>query len=204
VLPLARQDGATVYLIGHSPKPPVQPGARFGDEHVARGASDWRNAADTVLYLKRDATLGELAVVLRHAKTRVGRRHPPVWFQLEDVVPGKAARVVFGGAYDDTSGQGEAAGLSKAVQATITTLKASPGGIYLTTLMSALTKGEGRCSEATARRAVAVVRGKQPWPAGPFKGKHHAVVTEDRHGRQRFLTFDPALSPLEATEGDDE
>jgi hypothetical protein len=202
VLPLARQDSATVFLLGHSPKPPVQPGARFGDEHVARGASDWRNAADAVLYLRRDPTLGELAVVLRHSKVRVGARHAPVWFQLEDVVPGKAARVVFGGAYDDTSGQGAAAGLYKAVQTATSAVKSATGGIYLTTLISVLT--DSGCSKATARRAVGVLRGKQPWPAGTFKGKRQAVVTEDQHGRQVFLTFESALNPLGEPESDDD
>ena len=31
----------------------------------------------------------------------------PLWFTLEDVTPGTAARLVYGGAYDDQSGQGE-------------------------------------------------------------------------------------------------
>jgi hypothetical protein len=81
-------------------------------------------------------------------------------------------------------------------------LKTAPGGIYLTALITTLT--ESGCSKATARRAVDVLRGKHPWPAGSSKGKRHAVVTEDQHGRQRFLTFDAALNPLAEPESDDE
>src|SRR5262249_33590992 len=82
---LARNRGPTVHLIAHSPKPPIKPGLRFSDEHVARGASDWRNAADVVLYLRRERTLGADAVVLKHAKARIGRRHAPIWFALEEL-----------------------------------------------------------------------------------------------------------------------
>jgi hypothetical protein len=101
ILPLAREHGATVLLIGHSPKAPTQPGATFGDEHVARGASDWRNAADTLLYLKRDRTLGECAATLKHAKQRIGPRHPPLWFELQEPEPGRAVRLVYGGHFSE-------------------------------------------------------------------------------------------------------
>jgi hypothetical protein len=202
VLPFARQDGAAVLLIGHSPKPPVQAGARFTDEHVARGASDWRNAADAVLYLRRDPSLGAGAVILRHAKTRVGARHAPVWFQLEDTVPGHAARIVYGGAYDDTSGQAEAAGLYRAVEATVTVLRGAPDGIPLSDLRVALTATG--TSKTTARRAIDVVRSKRPWPGGPAKGSKRAVVTEEQRGKRKVLTFDPTTAPFTEPNHDDE
>jgi hypothetical protein len=66
------------------------------DEHVARGASEWRNATDVLLYLRRDLVLGPTAVVLRCAKQRVGRKVRPIWFRL-DVEPGPAVRLVYGG-----------------------------------------------------------------------------------------------------------
>jgi hypothetical protein len=56
IVPFSRQHHVTVYVIAHSPKPPLQPGQRLTDEHVARGASAWRNTSDALLYLRRDPT----------------------------------------------------------------------------------------------------------------------------------------------------
>jgi len=201
ISPLARTYGSTVYVIAHSPKPSMQAGARFTDEHAIRGAGDWRNAVDATLYLRKDATLGELAVVVRHSKSRNFPKHQPIWFTLEDVIPGKAARLVYGGAYNDESGQGEAAGLLRVVMAGVEALKGSRGGLYVKGLLAQLV--DGGTSKATARRALDVIRGKKPWPGGSLRGKTHAVATEDRHGRSVFLTFDAAQWPDDGG-GDDE
>jgi hypothetical protein len=189
ILPLAREHGATVYVNVHSPKPPTQPGARFTDEHVARGAGDWRNAADVMLYLRRDATLGEQAVVIRHAKCRIGPRHRPLWFALEDTTPGQAVQLVYGGTYDEDSGQGASAGLARAVSAAVDRLKATPSGIYRAALEQDLVAAG--VSKATFRRALDVLRAKTPWPYGSQRGRKHAVVDEDRQGKRVFLTFLP-------------
>jgi len=189
VMPLARRYGATVYVIGHSPKPPAQPGGRFTDEHVARGASEWRNAADVVLYLRRDATLGPQAVVLRHAKQRVGRRPTPIWFSVEDVEPERSARLVYGGTYAEETGQAGAAGLARAVAAVVDALKAAPTRLSLSDLQKQL--AAAKFSTATLRRAVDVVRGKLPWPSGPLRGRKEPIVTEEREGKRLFLLLIP-------------
>jgi hypothetical protein len=194
ILPLAREHGATVLLIGHSPKPPTQPGAALGDEHVARGAGDWRNAADTVLHLRRDRTLGELAVVVRHAKQRIGPRHAPLWFELQEPEPGRAVRLVYGGRFSQEA-QGIQAGVQKAVAAVVAVLKASPAGVYATELGAQVLADGG--SKATYRRALDVLRGKKPWPHGPLRGKTQAVVTEDKHGKRVFLALDVAVWPAD-------
>lgn len=200
ILPLARVHGATVYVIVHSPKAPTNPGQRFTDEHVARGAADWRNAADVVLYLRRDPTLGKQAVVLRHAKVRIGPRHDPVWFSLEDVEK-HAVRIVYGGTYADDTGQGAAAGLARGIAAAIEVLKASGDGILVGELQKQLI-GPG-VSKATARRAVAVVRGKKPWPHGRLNGRKQAIALEDRRGRQVFLALDVAQAEHYAVSDED-
>ena len=164
---------------------------------MARGAGDWRNAADAVLYLRRD--LGDLTVVLRHAKQRVGRRHEPVWFTLEEVDPGSAVRLVLGGTYSEETGQGAAVGLRQAVLQAVAELKANAGGLYLDSAIRTASVG---LSKATARRALDTIRGKVPWPYGPHQGKQ-AVVTEDRHGKRVFLTLDAAQAICDAPEDDD-
>lgn len=194
VLPLAREYGATVLLIAHSPKPPTQPGGRFSDEHVARGAGDWRNAADTVLYLKRDPSLGELAVVLRHAKQRVGPRHRPIWFRLEDVEPGQAVRLVFGGGYSE-EGQGIQAGVRKALASAVEVLKGAPTGLPLRDLRQHL--ATGGTTTASFRRTLDFLRGRKPWPFGPHRGKRVAVVTEEKVGKAIVVTFDVAAWPTD-------
>jgi hypothetical protein len=201
VAPLARKYGSTVYVIAHSPKPSMQPGARFTDEHATRGAGDWRNAVDATLYLRKDATLGELAVVVRHTKSRNFPRHTPMWFTLEDLIPGQSARLVYGGIYHDETGQGEAAGLLRTVMASIEALKASPGGIYVKGLLDQLVTGG--TSKASARRALDVLRGKKPWPGGPLRGKTKPVVAEDRHGKSVFLTFLAEQWPARERDDDD-
>jgi hypothetical protein len=167
---------------------------------VVRGAGDWRNAADTVLYLRRDATLGRLAVVVKHGKHRVGPKHAPMWFTLEDVIPGKAARLVYGGAYDDESGQGEAAGLMSAVLVLVDALKASSSGLYVKGLLDQVIAGG--TSKASARRALDILRGKKPWPGGALRGQKRSVVEEDKHGRSVFLTFLAAQWPTDDVDDD--
>lgn len=191
VLPLARVYGCTVYLLGHSPKPPTQPGQRFTDEHVARGAGDWRNGVDILLYLRRDPSLGADAVVLRHAKCRIGRRHGPLWFSLVEDIGAKALRFVYGGEYAEATGQATTA-ITRAIDTIVTTLKeAYPASRYLSQL--------GKDSQ-TRRRAVDVVCGQAPWPHGPLQGRKQAVVTEDTVGNKRFLTFRPEAWPAEEPE----
>lgn len=188
VLPFARQFGATVVVIGHSPKPPQQPGAQFTDEHVARGAGDWRNAADVVLYLRRDAALGPAAVILRHAKVRIGQRHTPVWFTLDEPTPG-AARLTLGGTYDEVSAQASGA-LAKAIGGALEILRATPG-LFVGDLLTQLA-GRGT-TKATARRAVGVLRGlrKHTWPYGRLGGQVFGVVDEATEGRRVRLVLDP-------------
>ena len=90
VLPLARRYGATVYLIAHSPKASQRQGSRLTDEHAAGGAGDWRNAADTVLWLQRD----NQGVLVSHAKTRIGTRAVPFRFNLVDIEPDRSLWLV--------------------------------------------------------------------------------------------------------------
>jgi len=129
-------------------------------------------------------------VVLKHAKVRVGPRHAPIWFSLEDVPGAQAVRVVYGGTYAEDTGQAAAAGLMKAILSAVDALKASPSGAYTKSLEPQLI-GPG-ISKATARRALEVIRGKKPWPAGSLAGKTQPIVTEDRHGRAVFLVLDVA------------
>lgn len=198
IAPLARVYGAAVMLIVHSPKPPTQRGSLpFTDEHVARGASAWRNAADGVLYLKRDKSLGKDAVVVRPAKVRVGFRHPPIWFRIETTETDSdgqaiAVQVRYGGEFTEETGQASeaAAALDKAIHAGISILKATPG-MQPKRLVEALTSGG--FTEATARRAMAVLRGGKEWPSGPHQGKKRGVVDEAKGpGRSVFLTFNSA------------
>lgn len=199
VSPLARTYGAAVLLIVHSPKPPTQRGSLpFTDEHVARGASAWRNAADGVLYLKRDKSLGKDAVILRPAKVRTGFRHKPIWFRIdttdsdEDGQP-TAVQVRYGGEFAEETGKAEeaAAALATALPAAIAILKQTPGS-RTSKLVDAL-EAAG-ISEGTARRAVDVLRGKKPWPNGPYTGKKQAVVDEAPGPRKAvFLTFNPSM-----------
>ena len=194
ILPLARTHGATVLLIGHSPKAPTQPGVAFGDEHVARGAGDWRNAADTLLYLKRDRSLGEFAVVLKHSKQRIGPRHAPIWFELQEPEPGRAVRLVYGGRFSEAA-QGIQAGVQKAVATAAGILKAAPAGLFQRDLgEQVLAAG---ISKATYRRALDVLRGRKPWPYGPLRDKTQAVVTEVRHGKHVHLTVDLTTWPAD-------
>lgn len=203
ILLLARTYGATVYLIGHSGKPSLNPALRFSDEHVARGASDWRNSADMVLYLKRDVSLGKLAVVLKHSKCRIGPRHASLWFLLEDVEPGKSVRLVLGGTFDEDTGQG-AVELCRAIRSAMDVLKAAPTGTALKPVLEQL--GVAGTSKATARRALDVLRGKAAWPYGPHAGQGQSVVTESKSGRTVVLQFQPApwLEPASAEADDDE
>lgn len=205
ILPLARVYGATVYLIVHSPKLPTQKGLVFTDEHVARGASDWRNASDGMLYLKRDKTLGETAVVLRPAKVRIGLRPAPIWFTVEDTETDPAGqpiatRLILGGTFSDATGQGEAAALGKAVSVAIEALKGSPGGALLSELSDTITGGG--VPKMTARRALDVLRGRYPWPSGLHAGQRQSIVLEQKQGRSKALVFDPAL-PTPAPADDD-
>jgi putative DNA primase/helicase len=190
VLPLARQHKATVLVLGHSPKPSQQPGVKFTDEHVARGAGDWRNASDVVLYLRREPSLGAAAVVLRHAKVRVGSRHAPLWFTLDEADNGRGVRLTLGGTYDDASAQASGA-LAKAIMAALDVLRVAPG-IFAADLVKRL-EGAGM-AVATGRRAVGVLRGqaKHPWPCGPLAGKVFAVVDESREGKRPRLVLDPS------------
>lgn len=190
ILPLARRHHATVVLIGHSPKPPQQPGMKFTDEHVARGASDWRNAADVVLYLRRDPSLGQAAVVLRHAKVRIGRRHAPLWFTLDETTP-KAVMLTLGGSYDESAAQATGA-LAKAIAAALEILRKGLG-LFASDIVKQLVSAG--VAQATARRAVGVLRGsaKHPWPHGPLAGKVFAVVDETPEGRRKRLLLDPTL-----------
>lgn len=192
ILPFARRHRVTVYVIQHSPKPSLQPGQRMTDEHVARGASDWRNAADVLLYLRRDPSLGERAVVLRCAKQRIGRKPAPIWFTLDDVADGPGVALGFGGRYSDT-GQAIRAELQKAIAHAVALLRATPAGVWRQDLLDAV---EQRGSaKATTRRALDVLRGKQPWLDGPYRGTTHKVVTDDKAGKQVFLVFQPAEWP---------
>jgi hypothetical protein len=190
ILPLARRHHATVVVIGHSPKPPQQPGMKFTDEHVARGASDWRNAADVVLYLRRDPSLGHAAVVLRHAKVRIGRRHAPLWFTLDESTAGAVA-LTLGGSYDEAAAQATGA-LAKAIASALEVLRTSPG-LFAGDLVKQL--ASSGIAQATARRAVGVLRGsaKHPWPHGPLAGKVFAVVDEAPEGRRTRLVLAPTL-----------
>jgi hypothetical protein len=212
IQPLARVHGATVLLIVHSPKPPTQRGSLpFTDEHVARGASAWRNAADGVLYLKRDKSLGKDAVVLRPAKVRAGFRHPPIWFRIEttevdDDGQALAVQVRYGGEFTEETGQAAdaAAALGKAVPVAIQVLKTTPGS-RISKLTEAMVAAG--ITEATARRAIAVLRGQKAWPSGPWQGKKQAVVDETPGGRKSvFLTFNPsmeaAVNPAAADDDD--
>jgi hypothetical protein len=199
IQPLARIYGATVLLIVHSPKPPTQRGSLpFTDEHVARGASAWRNAADGVLYLKRDKSLGKDAVIIRPAKVRAGFRHPPIWFRIETTEvdeDGQATAVQFryGGEFTEETGQAAeaAAALAKAIPIAIQVLKQTPGS-RIAKLLEAMTAAG--ITEATARRALAVLRGQKPWPSGPYKDKKQAVVDEAPGPRKMvFLTFNASM-----------
>lgn len=211
IAPLARVHGASVLLIVHSPKPPTQRGSLpFTDEHVARGASAWRNAADGVLYLKRDKSLGKDAVVLRPAKVRSGFRHPPIWFRVETTekdADGQdtAVQVRYGGEFTEETGQAseKAAALVKAIPVAIQVLKTTPGSRVTKLLESVVAAG---VTEATARRAIAVIRGQQPWPSGPYRDKKQAVVDEAPGPRKMvYLTFNTSLSvPTEAPEPDED
>ena len=210
IQPLARVHGATVLLIVHSPKPPTQRGSMpFTDEHVARGASAWRNAADNVLYLKRDKSLGKDAVVLRPAKVRAGFRHPPIWFRIETTEvdeEGQAAavQVRYGGEFAEETGQASeaAAALEKAIMAAVSVLKASPGS-RVTKIVEGM--AAGGISESTARRAIAVIRGHKEWPTGAYAGKKHAVVDEAPGPRKMvFLTFNPSMEAALGPKEDDD
>jgi hypothetical protein len=117
-----------------------------------------------------------------------------------NVIPGKAVRLVYGGAYNEESGQGEAAGLLRNVMAAVESLKASRG-LYVKGLLAQLV--DGGTSKASARRALDVIRGKKPWPGGLLRGKTHAVVTEDRVGKSVFLEFDTAQWPNDEGGDDD-
>jgi hypothetical protein len=132
------------------------------------------------------------AVILKHAKQRGGLRHPPIWFTLEDVEPGKSVCLRLGGVYSE-DGQGIQAGIQKAVTAIVAFLKTASA--YQKTLGETVLAGG--LSIATYRRALAIVKGKKPWPYGPLRGKKQPVVTEDQHGRQVFLTFDAAAWPAD-------
>lgn len=187
VVPLARTHGATVVVIGHSPKPSQQPGVQFTDEHVARGAGDWRNAADVVLYLRREPALGPAAVVLRHAKVRIGQRHAPLWFTLDEPPTG-GATLTLGGAYDEVSAQATGA-LAKAIGAALEILRTTPG-LFVGDLITQL--GGRGTAKATARRAVGVLRGarKHAWPHGRLAGQVFGVVDEATEGRRVRLVLD--------------
>jgi hypothetical protein len=214
IVPLARIHGATVLLIVHSPKPPKEKGLVLTDEHVARGASAWRNSADGMLYLKRDRSLGEHAVVLRPAKARGGYRHPPIWFHIKNTeldtteTPpiATAVKLEYGGTFTEETGQASAAAaaLGKALEAGIQVLKQTPGS-RIQVLVDALVGL--KISEATARRAIAVLRGHKEWPAGPYVGKKQSVVDEAPGPRKMvFLTFNPSMDAalaVSASEDDD-
>jgi hypothetical protein len=191
VNPLARIYGATVLLIGHSPKIPVQKGLVFTDEHVARGASAWRNAVDGMLYLRRDKTLGPRAIVLRPAKVRVGRRPAALWFSIEDTETddrGEALGVQlrYGGTVDEVQ-QAEADLLGKAVEAALDLVKGRTR-YGVGELAQALR--DLKIAKATAARAISVLRGKVPWPLGQHAGKQVAIVRVDRDGKRIFLTLE--------------
>jgi AAA domain len=189
VVPLARQHGATVLILGHSPKPPTQAGARFTDEHVARGAGDWRNASDVTLYLRKEPTLGAAAVVLRHSKIRIGRRHAPLWFTLDETEAG-GIRLTLGGSYDEATAQASGGALAKAITAALDILRASQGVLMDALIKQLITAG---LAKATARRALETLRGrpKSPWPVGPIAGRVFAVVDEVKEGRSLRLTLVP-------------
>ena len=195
VQPFARHEGATVIMSAHSPKPQTQPGRpALTDEKVTRGAGDWRNGVDMTIYARRDPTLAEppdTAIVLRHAKARIGLRAGHIWLRLADVDDGRAIRLTFGGRVDDTSGTAEHSELARAVRAGVETLRDAPTGIRLKDLLGAVVTASST-SKATARRAIDVLRGRKPWPAGQWKGQGRAVVGEDRAaGVGVLLTFRP-------------
>ena len=52
-----------------------------------------------------------------------------------------------------------------------------------------------KIAEATARRALDVIRGKTPWPHGKLKGQKHPIVTEDKHGRRVFIALELSNMP---------
>ena len=192
VFPLARQHRATVLVIGHSPKPPREAGSTVTDEHVARGAGDWRNASDVVLYLRREPSLGAQAVILRHAKLRIGRRAAPLWFTLDEDVATGGVALTLGGAYDETTAQASGV-LAKAVAGALAALRAAPAGLTVSDLAKQVSTGPPGTTRRTARRAVDVLRGKPgtAWPAGPHAGQPFAVVDEAKVGRSVRLLLDP-------------
>jgi NAD(P)-dependent dehydrogenase (short-subunit alcohol dehydrogenase family) len=197
LLPLSRRLGLTVYLLHHSPKPSLQPGARLTDELVARGASDWRNSVDVGLYLKSDPGLGTDAVILSHFKApRSGVRHAPIWFQLQDVETG-GVRLVYGGRYSPETGEAKQAALKQAIEAAVELLKGMPGGLEFKALKEQL--AQGGMGGGTAQRACNVLRGIDPWPHGDLKGSRQPIVTEFKRGRLLVLR----LSPREILHPDD-
>jgi hypothetical protein len=199
ILPFARDLGVTVYLTAHGPKPPTQPAMRLGDEHAIRGAGDWRNGVDVVVAARRDPALGEAAVVLRHAKNRLGRRAHPLWCQLRVEEPdGReaiAASLVAGGEYSEV-GAGIQTAVRRALDAVVAALRDAPSGIFEVDLVKRAVAAAGT-SAASCRRALAYLRGKQPWPVGPHKGRKAAVVTKELIDRRVFLTLDLARWPAD-------
>jgi hypothetical protein len=201
VTPLARTFGTTVYLTGHSPKPPMQPGARLTDEGAARGAGGWRDGVDVMLRVIREPALGPDAVVVRCAKNRLGPKPRQVWIRLQveaTDADGRAtsAALTVGGVYSD-AGAGVHASVRRALEAALVALRDAPTGLYRADLDQAVVKAGA--SDAAFRRALPILRGRQPWPFGPLSGQTRAVVTEDRHGRRAFLAL-----KLDALPPDDE
>jgi hypothetical protein len=119
VTPLARIVEATVYVTGHAPKPPTQPGAKLSDEGAARGAGGWRDGVDVMLRVIREPALGPDASVIRCAKNRLGPKARQSWVRLRvdaTDVDGRAAAaaLVYGGDYSD-SGVGIQAAVRRAL-----------------------------------------------------------------------------------------
>jgi hypothetical protein len=187
VLPLARRHGVNVYLIAHSPKVSSDPRAqKLTDEQVIRGAGDWRNGVDCVLLLRREAALGSEAVMVKHAKCRVGRRHEPIWFKVQETVPERAVELVYGGVFGETANGDGGGVLGSAVSAAVKIVKEAAAPIMLAELEAQLTGL--KYTAATARRAGAVVRGKEPWPSGPWRGQKRAIVTAQAVGRNVLMS----------------
>jgi hypothetical protein len=185
LIPL-RNQGFTFLVLAHPAKPPTHPGALLTDEHAIRGAIDWRNAAETILALRRAPELGPESITMRLTKTRRGRRVvSPFHFRLVDLEPPRtgAAFVVDGVLTEETGQARSAPELWRTVLRAIALLREAPR------LLGDLQDALGGRKKGTARRATDVLRGLVPHPSGLHKGKKVPLVTEAKDGRSLRLTF---------------
>jgi hypothetical protein len=172
VVPLARQYGCTVLLLAHSAKPSPQSGGRLVEE--PRGAGEWRNAAETVVSVRKEPSSPNTSVA-RLTKLRIGEhREQAIRFTVEDCAEGLTVAAM---PYDSLSGTVKASGATiKALEHAVDLVKEHER-MSLKALNAAL-ECDGH-PERARRRATDVIRGRKEWPSGQHGGKRHAIVKED-------------------------